>query len=122
MLFPLSFSAIVMLLIFVVLLVGTGVAFWKLFTDPTAIPRRAFAPAIIAQGNGTPRSDSLFQTQVRETEAEFQEAKHVLASCQSPATPGLDAALTNALQRWGNAAANYSDALARYGNFLIDSR
>jgi hypothetical protein len=36
--FPLSFSALVMLLIFVVLIGGTGVAFWKMLTDPTGEP------------------------------------------------------------------------------------
>jgi len=33
--FPLSFSALVMLLIFAVLIGGTGVAFWKMLRDPT---------------------------------------------------------------------------------------
>jgi hypothetical protein len=36
--FPLNFSALVMVLIFVVLISGTGVAFWKMLTDPTGEP------------------------------------------------------------------------------------
>jgi hypothetical protein len=36
---PLSFTAVVMLLIFVVLLVGTGIAYWKMLTDPASDPR-----------------------------------------------------------------------------------
>jgi hypothetical protein len=38
---PLSFTAAVMLLIFVVLLVGTGIAYWKMLTDP-AVDARPF--------------------------------------------------------------------------------
>jgi hypothetical protein len=35
---PLSFSAIVMLLIFAILVGGTTVAFWQMLTDPTEEP------------------------------------------------------------------------------------
>lgn len=116
-----------MLLIFAILLVGTGVAVWRQLVDSTCAARtppvrnQLLSPAgIAAQHIGSPRSDRLLQTRVREMEAAFQEAKNGLAICQDATKPGLDAELTTALQKWGSAAANYNDALARYDNFLID--
>jgi hypothetical protein len=58
---------------------------------------------------------------VEEADTEFHAAKQSLADCEaSPQVSGGDK-IVRARRRWSQAAANYSNTLRAYGQFLIDS-
>jgi hypothetical protein len=54
-------------------------------------------------------------------ETEFHSAKEYLAECEASPQASGGAEIMKARGRWSQAAANYSNTLRAYGQFLIDS-